>query len=134
MHSISKLFRINATKEKVWEALTSPDMVNEWGGGPHARAGEIIGDRFEFFGGEVHGYVIQAEKNRRMRLEWYGRGWEASSIVEYQIDTPGGGEVILKFSHDDIPDFIAARGLKRFEAGWDKFIFEPMIRHIEQDA
>ncbi|MAG60065.1 hypothetical protein CMO96_04730 [Candidatus Woesebacteria bacterium] len=53
---IEKDYHIKASKDKVWQALVDPDVVNRWGGGPATMSDEE-GSEFKLWGGDIHGPV-----------------------------------------------------------------------------
>lgn len=135
MKTITKIYRINATLAKVWEAFVSPDMINEWGGGPRAIMGDKVGDRFSLWDGEIWGTNIQVEERRRLRQEWFAsKEWKLPSIVTIELDNPGGGETLVKVTHEKLPENLDEASFKSFDDGWDKYYMEPLIRLVEEGS
>lgn len=101
---------IASTAEKVWEALTDPEMTMQyWGGARNIsdwRAGSSW--RHQFTDGSVHiaGTVVESDPPRRLVMTW-GHAGETSpekiSTVTFQVESHG--EIVrLTVIHDGLDD------------------------------
>ena len=54
MKIIKKNYVVNASIEKVWDALVNPSTINKWGGGP-AKMSAVSASEFELWGGDIYG-------------------------------------------------------------------------------
>jgi uncharacterized protein YndB with AHSA1/START domain len=92
--------------EKVWRALTVPELLGEW-----LMPNEIVpeaGHRFAFEGGAhdptVECEVLEAEPNQLLRLAWRetapGMGGSLESVVTFALTRTGSGGTHLRIVHD----------------------------------
>ena len=88
--------------ERVWHALTDPEMVPRWtttgqGGRPEGFA-PVAGTRFRFIAKPTMGWrgivdceVLEVEKPTLLRYSWQGDESGASTLVTYRLaPTPAG--------------------------------------------
>jgi uncharacterized protein YndB with AHSA1/START domain len=94
---------LDAPPEKVWRALTTPELLAAWLAEGDIRA--EAGHRFELKpeAGPVECEVLEADPQRRLRLAWRERD-EAGETVESEVSfvltrTIGGG-TRLRLVHD----------------------------------
>ena len=83
---------IEAPPEKVWRALSDPDLAADWL--PPGEMSAEPGDRFtlEDDGRRIDCEVLEAEPPRRLRLGWReSDGGPASEVTFTITPTPGGG-------------------------------------------
>jgi len=123
---IRKVYVIDAATDAVWAALTQPDVIDRWGGGPSVMAAEP-GFAFEFWGGDIHGTVLQVDPGRSMLQEWYGGDWNSPSLARFTLvaGPDGGTRVVLE--QTGVPDEEAAD----FDAGSDDFYLGPLKELLE---
>ena len=128
MKTIKKDYTINASVEKVWEALVNPKVINEWGGGP-AVMDDKENSKFTLWGGEIHGSNIRVIRNKQLKQEWFGGKWDKMSIVTFKLVTKGR-QTLLQLIHIDVPD----REHKGIDEGWDSYYLGPLKELLEQNA
>ncbi len=87
--------------EKVWRALTDPDLVGAWLAPAEADSGPAV--EFE---------ILQAEPNERVRYAWREPGWAASEVEFTLTPTPAGG-VRLRVVHSPAVVSLAAVRARR---------------------
>lgn len=125
MDTITKTYTIHAPIEDIWNALTDPHEINEWGAGP-AVMSEKEGDEFSLWGGEIHGKNIEVEQNELLKQEWYGGDWKKPSLVTFSF-TEEDDVTKVEIVHTQFP----AEEYRSLEEGWDEDYFTPLIDHLE---
>lgn len=123
---IHKSYTIAAPTAAVWAALTDPDVIEEWGGGPAVMAPEP-GFAFTLWGGDIHGTVVEVDPGRSMLQEWYGGDWDTPSLARFTLAATPDGATLLDLEHTDVPDDEATD----FDAGWDDHYLGPMKELLE---
>jgi uncharacterized protein YndB with AHSA1/START domain len=126
MKMIKQTYLINASIEKVWEALTEPEIIKEWGGGP-SKMSENEGEKFEFWGGDIYGSNIKIIKYKLIEQDWYGGDWEAPSKVRFELSEKNGKTQIV-LTHTNLP----AGEEYEFEEGWKKYYLGPLKDLLEK--
>ena len=56
--NIKKVYKISTAKDKVWQALINPTIIDEWGGGP-SKMDSKVGTEFELWNGDIYGKNIE---------------------------------------------------------------------------
>jgi uncharacterized protein YndB with AHSA1/START domain len=126
---IRKAYDIDAPVQAVWAALTDPQVIERWGGGPVVMSPEP-GFAFTFWGGDIHGRVIEAEPGRSMLQEWYGGDWDAPSTVRFTLSPDASGGTLLEVEHTGVPDNEGPD----FDAGWDDYYVGPLKALLEEES
>jgi uncharacterized protein YndB with AHSA1/START domain len=90
--------------EKLWRALTEPELIARWGMRPEGFSTEI-GARFKFFGtpnrqwrGFIECELLEARKPELLRYSWVDREHGKPTFVRWAL-TPHGGGTRLHFEH-----------------------------------
>ena len=123
---IRKAYVIDAPAAAVWTALTDPDVIERWGGGPADMAAEPD-FAFSLWGGSIFGTVIEVDPLRSMVQEWYGGNWDAPSIARFTLSADPGGGTLLELENTGVPDEDAAD----IDAGWDDYYLGPIKALLE---
>jgi uncharacterized protein YndB with AHSA1/START domain len=123
---IAKQYLIEAPVRAVWLALTDPEIIEQWGGGP-AEMSAQAGAPFSLWGGSIHGSNLTVEPPSRLVQEWFGGDWADPSIAEF-ILAAEGGRTQLTLLHTRVPDDVAAD----IDAGWDDYYLGPMKALLER--
>jgi uncharacterized protein YndB with AHSA1/START domain len=127
---IRKSYVIDAPRDAVWAALTKPEVIDRWGGGPVVMKAEP-GFVFSFWGGDIHGVVREVEPGVCMVQDWYGGDWLAPSVARFTLsDEPGGSGTLLEFENTGVPEADVAS----IDAGWDDYYFGPLRALLEESA
>jgi uncharacterized protein YndB with AHSA1/START domain len=120
----------NAPAEKVWQALTDPQIMQQW----YFDLPDFkpqVGCEFRFWGGRdaEHQFqhicvVTEVLENRKLTHSWRYEGYAGISYVTFEL-FPEGEKTHLKFTHAgletfpaDIPDL--AR--ENFVEGWTSIV------------
>ena len=124
MKTIKQAYKINASVEKVWEALVNPEIINKWGGGP-AKMSDKLED-FSLWGGDVYGKNIEVVPCKLLKQEWYGGKWAKPSIMSFKLSEKDGLTTVELFQ-TDIPD----EEEKDIDMGWKDYYMEPLKKLVE---
>jgi uncharacterized protein YndB with AHSA1/START domain len=111
------------TPEKIWRALTQPDLIAEWLMKNNFRL--AVGHRFDLQGdwGSVACRVLEVEPNRTLSYSWEAMGLE--SIVTWTL-TPTRTGVRLRMEQSGFgPD--QQQAYQGAQHGWGRF-FEALQR------
>lgn len=125
MKTIKQNYVISAPVDKVWEALVSPQVIDDWGGGPAEMDGKV-GTEFKLWGGDIWGKNLQVEPNKKLIQEWYGGDWSEPSRVTFTLKSDGDKTVVDLFQ-ENVPDSEE----KSIADGWKKFYLGPMKEMLE---
>lgn len=104
MKTIKQTYGINAPVEKVWQALTDPTVMDDWGGGP-AEFEARVGGKFSQWGGDIYGTNTKIVPNKLLEQDW----WSTSSSskkphkVSFALNEKDG-KTTVKLTHANIPD------------------------------
>jgi uncharacterized protein YndB with AHSA1/START domain len=132
MRTFTRLYKINAPISKVWQALTDPEVINEWGGGPSAKMSTEEGDEFSLWGGDIYGKNIQVEPGKLLVQDWYGGKWERPSQVTFELFEVGE-KTEVKLTHADFPEQVSQQAIDDFASGWDEYYMGPLQELVEED-
>ncbi len=125
--SIEAIF--DTTKEKVWEAITNPDIMKVWYF-DISNFNLSVGTEFSFYGSDGTSHlhkckVLNFEENKFLQHTWsYPNDSKGNSVVSWNIkDVDGKVKVIL--THEGIesfadsgPDFVS----ENFVMGWNELL------------
>lgn len=126
MKTLHQTYEINASIEKVWDALVNPKQIDKWGGGV-AKMSEEVGFEFELWDGEIYGKNIEVIKNKKLVQEWYSGIWDKPSIVTFILKQTGS-KTTVDLKHIDIPDNEA----RDVEDGWQDYYMNPLKELVER--
>lgn len=127
MKSIKQTYEINASIDKVWDALVNPNIIEKWGGGP-AKMSDRKGFEFELWGGEIYGKNIEIVKNKKLVQEWFSGKWDKPSIVTFLLSF-SGNKTTVELIHTDIPDNEA----DDISKGWKDYYMIPLKQLVESN-
>ncbi len=114
MKPITQSYEIKATPAEVFDALTNPETIKQWSGGP-AQMANKVGTKFSLFGGGVHGTNLEVIPNQKLVQEWYAEEWEKPSKVSF-ILVPTGESTIIELLHEGVPE----SEIQKFSEGWNQ--------------
>lgn len=111
---------MNASPEKVFEALVNEEIIQHWSG-DEAKMSPEVGARFSLWGGQMFGTNLEVVKNKKLVQEWCYDQWEEPSKVTFIIK--GNGEdTIVELIHEDVPE----RSVKNISDGWNIYYLGAM--------
>lgn len=127
MRPITKIYHINALIEKVWQALTTIDGINAWGGGP-AKMDLKNGGKFSLWAGDIFGKNLEIDAPRKLEQDWQYEGWKKSSRVVFELSEKAG-ETTLKLTQTGVP----AEEHDNIDDGWDQYYLGPLKQYVENE-
>jgi activator of HSP90 ATPase len=114
MKSLNQTYHIDASVDDVFDALTVPEIMEEWSGAK-ASMDPVPGGEFSLWGGDIHGKNLEISRHRIVQ-EWFGGDWDEPSIVTFDIiQSPEG--TIVELKQERIPD----EDYHAIEEGWEKY-------------
>ena len=112
--------------EKVWQALVDPKIIEKWSGINSKMSGEV-GEKFELWGGDIHGTNTEVIENKKLVQDWYGGKWDNSSKVTFLL-IGKNSETHVELIHKDIPDNEA----DDIEDGWKRYYLGEIKKLLEK--
>lgn len=125
MKTIRQRYLINASLEKVWQALVDPKIIEKWGGGP-AKMNDKVGTKFSLWGGDIHGENLEVLENKKLVQDWFGGKWEKPSKVTFILKEVEG-RTELELQHVDVPD----EEVDDIDQGWRDYYLGPLKALLE---
>jgi len=125
MNKIHKDYKIKSSPESVWRALTDPEEIDAWGGGP-VEMDAVIGFSFSLWGGDIHGRNLEVVSGKKLVQEWYNGDWREPSTVTFLLSLEESG-TRLELTHEDIPE----EEVDDIDSGWDDFYIGPLKDYLE---
>jgi uncharacterized protein YndB with AHSA1/START domain len=126
MKAIKQKYTIKAPVEKVWQALTDPKIINQWGGGP-AKMDDKIGTEFKLWGGDIHGKNTKVVKNKELAQDWISEDWPEPSKLVFKLSAVKGG-MIVDLIQTDVPD----EDVDDIADGWKEYYLGPLKIYLEK--
>lgn len=125
MKNLKKFYKIKASPEEVYNALTIPFSIELWTG-EKAEMSTKAGDEFALFGGDICGRNLQFEENSKIIQEWYFGEQEEPSIVTITLSAE---RIFTKIEllHTNIPD----EAFDDMVSGWDESYFGALKEFFE---
>lgn len=71
MTQIEQTYTVNAPVSKVWQALTSAEIAEQWGAAP-AKVDAREGGEFSYWDGDIHGVFTKLVPEQVIVQDWYG--------------------------------------------------------------
>lgn len=125
MKTIQQSYVINASIEKVWQALVDPKIINQWGGG-EAKMSEEEEAEFSLWGGEIHGKNVEVIKQRKLVQDWKEDDWKEYSRVTFNLSEEKD-KTKVELIHENIPD----KEAKEIGDGWKSYYMNPLKDLVE---
>jgi len=125
MKDFKKYYRIGATPEEVYTALTNPLTIELWTGEPAIMPTEA-GSEFSMWDGSIVGKNLEFEENKKIVQQWYFDGQPEASIVTIKLHPDKQGTSV-ELRHTNIPD----SEYTGFAEGWDDSYFGPLAEFFE---
>jgi uncharacterized protein YndB with AHSA1/START domain len=118
---------INATPEKVWEALTSSAFTTQYFFGMRIESDWRPGSPWALYGPDgkrtVHGTVVEADRSRRLKVIWAVDGLAEplpDCDVTYDIEPMGAVVKLTMTEHHPAP--LDPKWLEGGRQGWPKIL------------
>ena len=115
MKTITHTYKIKATPDKVFNALTNPQVIEQWSGAP-AKMDSNSNSEFSLFGGQITGTNLEVVSNQKLVQTWPGNTKVTLSL------TANGAETVVDLLHENIPDSEVAK----FDQGWQEHYLGPL--------
>ena len=130
MHETEVSIFIEAPIEKVWAAITDPQVMRQWmEDNPKIEVDLRPGGAFRYFDGQQTGRFTRVEAPHTLEHTWRVREWDSGtpdSTVGWRLKAVKGGTDVVLF-HDGYP-----RGLVLdYDAGWDVNWLGPLKEWLE---
>lgn len=125
MRNFNHTFKISATREEIYTALTNPFTIELWTGYP-ASMSEEPGSAFELFDGDICGENIEFIKNQKIVQEWYFGDQQEKSIVTVNLKSKGNN-TLVDINHTNIPDSV----YDEIITGWKDSVIEGLCNFFK---
>jgi uncharacterized protein YndB with AHSA1/START domain len=116
MKTLTQTYFIETSPEEVYEALTKPEIMEEWSEGGPVVMELKPGGKFSLWGGDIHGTNLELVPNKKIKQEWYGGNWEQPSIVTFELVSAPDGTMV-ELLQENIPD----ESFAGIEEGWEAY-------------
>lgn len=125
MKDFKKYYRIPATPEEIYIALTNPLTIELWTGEAAVMSTEP-GSEFSMWDGSIVGKNLEFEEGKKIVQQWYFDGQPEASIVTIKLH-PDKTATSVELRHTNIPDADYAD----ISEGWDNSYFGPLSEFFE---
>jgi len=125
MKDFKKYYRLSATPEEIYTALTNPLTIELWTG-EAAEMSTEPGSEFSMWEGSIVGKNLEFEENKKLVQQWYFDGQPEASIVTIKLH-PDKTATSVELRHTNIPD----DGYEDIAEGWDNSYFGPLAEFFE---
>ncbi len=125
MKDFKKYYRIQATPEEVYTALTNPLTIELWTGESAVMSTEP-GSEFSMWDGSIIGKNLEFEEGKKIVQQWYFDGQSDSSVVTIKLH-PDKESTSVELRHTNIPDADYAD----ISDGWSDSYFGPLAEFFE---
>lgn len=117
MKDFKQIYKIKATQEEIYTALTNSLTIELWTGYP-AVMKPVEGTQFEMWDGDICGENIEFIENSKIVQEWYFGDQPEKSIVTINLRMKGDS-TIIELVHSNIPD----EAYEDIKKGWNEAYF-----------
>lgn len=121
--AIERSIVINAQRERIWRALTTPAHFSKWFEMPisfeHLRSGEII--TFEVDQQDEHGVIVEVIPPERFAFRWpVAQGYEIMTLVTFTLETVAEGTrvTITESGFEQLPESLRQARFADNDKGW----------------
>ena len=128
MKQLRQTYTIKAPVNKVWEALTSAAMAEQWGAGP-AKGDPTECGEFSYWDGDIHGTFTNLVPQKLIEQDWYGHEnptWKYA--IQFTFEGRGDSTTVHMLYSGDIVDE------QRDIDDWRDYYFEPIRKLLEGQA
>jgi uncharacterized protein YndB with AHSA1/START domain len=114
---LTKEYELNASPEKVFEALVNADVIQIWSA-DEAKMTDRVGFEFSLWSGQITGTNTEVIKNKKLVQTWHYDTWKEASKVTITLKAIGE-KTLVSLVHEDVPE----KALRSIADGWDSFYF-----------
>jgi len=125
MKDFKKYYKLPATPEEVYIALTNPLTIELWTG-EAAEMSTEHGSEFSMWEGSIVGKNLEFEEGKKIVQQWYFDGQPEASIVTIKLHPDKDGTSV-ELRHTNIPD----AEYEGFAEGWDNSYFGALAEFFE---
>ncbi|MDP9076017.1 MAG: SRPBCC domain-containing protein [Bacteroidota bacterium] len=125
MKDFKKYYRLPATPEEIYTALTNPLTIELWTG-ESAEMSTEPGSEFSLWEGSIVGKNIEFEEDKKIVQQWYFDGQPEASIVTIKMH-PDKTATSVELKHTNIPD----ADYQDIIEGWDNSYFGSLAEFFE---
>jgi activator of HSP90 ATPase len=125
MKDFKKYYRLPATPDEVYIALTNPLTIELWTG-ETAEMSTEPGSEFSIWEGSIVGKNLEFEEGKKIVQQWYFDGQPEESIVTIKLHPDKTGTSV-ELKHTNIPD----AEYDGFAEGWDNSYFGALAEFFE---
>lgn len=125
MKQIEQTYTINAPIEKVWQALTTAELAEQWGAGP-AKMDARVGGEYSYWDGDIHGVFTKLMPGKLIEQDWYGHDnptWKYKVVFSFEGDSKAT-RVHLVYSGNILDE-------QKDIADWREYYFDPIKKLLE---
>lgn len=127
MKDFKKYYRIPATPEEIYIALTNPLTIELWTGETAIMSTEP-GSEFSMWDGSIVGKNLEFEGGKKIVQQWYFDDQPEPSVVTIKLH-PDKTATSVELRHTNIPDSDYAD----ISEGWDNSYFGPLSEFFEDN-
>ncbi len=117
MKNLKRYYKLSASSEDVYNALTNKAMLEIWTG-EDAEMELEPGGAFSLWEGSITGVNLELEANRKIVQQWFFGEQEEPSIVTILLHPDKKGTSV-ELRHTNIPD----EAFENISTGWDEDYF-----------
>lgn len=128
MKSFKQIYKIKASVNKVFDALTNPVTIEKWSESP-AEMDNKKGSNFNLWNGFITGTNIEVIQNKKLAQNWYGGNWELPSVVTFDLNENPDETSTLILTHENVPE----DSEYDFEKGWKEYYIGKIIKMFEEN-
>jgi uncharacterized protein YndB with AHSA1/START domain len=125
MKDFKKYYRISASPDEVYTALTNPLTIELWTGEAAEMSTEPDSE-FSMWEGSILGKNLEFEDGKKIVQQWYFDGENEASIVTIKLHPDKTGTSV-ELRHINIPD----TAYNDIAEGWDDSYFGPLAEFFE---
>lgn len=127
MKAIKKHYEINAPIEKVWQALTDPNIIPLWSDAP-AKMSDQVGDLFELWNKTIIGKNLEVVPMEKLVQNWKPVHWKTFSKVTFTLFTKKVWTVV-NMEQIGVP----ADEYSEISDGWNRYYLGKIKKLLEKD-
>ena len=127
MEIIKQEYKINASIEKVWQALTDSKEIEKWSGAKTTMKPQE-GTKFKLWDGDIYGTNIKVVPLKTLVQNWYSTDWDKPSILTFNLEKKDA-KTVVKLTHQGVPE----NELNDIENGWKDYYMNPLKELVEEN-